>query len=363
MPKPVDPQNWTSKHPNKIHRDNYLKAIKFQHPDWIPCSVSIYESVWGKYREKLKALVLRHPFVFGTYMKAKIIYGTIPKTKQPNAYHVDNWGCGWQVAKGGYEGQVVYHPLADWNALATYRFPDPLKYTERGRRPSWLLTKLGISIGRRVGLIISGGGERLFDRLYFLRGFDNLMRDIARDDPNLKVLIERLVDHELILVKKWLSLGVDEVHFHTDIGMQDRLMISPRQFRKHIKPMYTAIFEPCKAAGVPVYLSSDGYLLDIVDDLIECGVTTHDPQLRSNTIEGIAKHYKGKLCIDLDLDRQSFPFASPATLRDQIKHAVEMLASPEGGFMMKAEIGDANIPLENIEAICQAFEEFCIPRR
>ncbi len=69
------------------------------------------------------------------------------------------------------------------------------------------------------------------------------------------------------------------------------------------------------------------------------------------------------MCIDLDLDRQSFPFATPAQLDKQVKEAVEMLAVPEGGLMMKAEISDPNTPFENIEALCHAFEEYCIPRK
>jgi hypothetical protein len=45
--------------------------------------------------------------------------------------------------------------------------------------------------------------------------------------------------------------------------------------------------------------------------------------------------------------------------RDQA--AIEALSSPEGGFMIKAEIADPNIPLEVVEAICVAFEDFCVP--
>ncbi len=354
-----DPYHWTSTRPNKYNRENYLKAVTFRHPDWIPCEMGFYSPLWAKYRHNLKALVLRHPFVFGTYLKAKWHYDSVPKHHQPNTYWVDNWGCGWQSIKGGYEGQVVHHPLENWNALATYKFPDPLKFTERGKQ-HWFSAKWGLRGARRIGLLTSGNGERLFDRLYFLRGFDNLMRDFATNNPNLQTLLQRFQEHEITLVKKWLSIGVDVMHFHTDIGTQNRLMISPRQFRKYIKPLFAAVFQPCKEAHVPVYLSSDGYLLDIVDDLVECGVSVHDPQLRANTLEGIAKTYKGKLCIDLDLDRQSFPFAAPEELRQQVKSAVEALASPEGGLMLKAEIADPNTPLENIEAICQAMEDYCI---
>jgi hypothetical protein len=359
-----DPQDWRAIYPNRSDKANYLKAVKFQSPEWIPCSMSIYGSVWQKYRERLAAVIEKHPFIFGPrFINKKRNYDNLISGWHKVGLHTDNWGCVWQSVHEGYEGQVIEHPLADWSALSTYSFPDPLKYAERGRRTSWRLAKFGSWLANKAGIIFGGNGERLFDRLYFLRGFDNLMRDIASSDPNLGILIERFIQHELVLVNKWLSIGVDQVSFHTDIGMQDRLMISPRSFRKHIKPMYAAIFAPCKAAGVPVYLSSDGYLLDIVDDLVEVGVTTHDPQQRANTIEGIQKHYKGKMCIDLDLDRQGFPFMSPEQIKSMIRKAVELLNAPEGGFMMKAEIGDPAIKLEVIEAICEAYEEHCVPRR
>jgi hypothetical protein len=176
-------------------------------------------------------------------------------------------------------------------------------------------------------------------------------------------LIGILEDYEMKLVRKWLEIGVDIISFHTDIGTQHGLMISPAKFRKYIKPLYKKLFTTCREAGVLVYLSSDGRLLDIVDDLIECGVSVHDPQLRANTLDGIAKAYKGKMCVDLDLDRQMFAFCTPADIRKQVREAVEKLYLPEGGLMMKAEFNGANIPLENIEAMCKAMEEFCIGKK
>lgn len=359
-----DPACWRAVHPNKVDRANHLKAVTFQCPDWIPCSVSIFGAVWRKHREGLSRVVEAHPFIFGSrFLNKKRDYDALVSDWHKAGLHDDNWGCKWLVAREGYEGQVVEHPLASWDAFPAYSFPDPMRFTERGKRAPWRLERAASWLARKAGILFNGSGERLFDRLYFLRGFDNLMVDIARGEPRLAGLITRFVDHELALVRKWLAVGVDMMSFHTDIGMQDRLMISPRAFRKHVKPMYEAIFQPCKDKGVPVYLSSDGYLLDIVDDLVEVGVAVHDPQQRANTIAGIKKHYKGKLCIDLDLDRQGFPFMTPGGIKAMIRNAVDELASPEGGLMMKAEIGDPAIPLENIAAICDAFEEWCVPRR
>ena len=89
----------------------------------------------------------------------------------------------------------------------------------------------------------------------------------------------------------------------------------------------------------------------------------HDPQLRANTLDGIEKHYKGKMCINLDLDRQMFPFCSAEDIRNQVKEAVERLSLPEGGLRVFGSIYGGNVPLENIEALCEALEEFCIQSR
>jgi hypothetical protein len=66
---------------------------------------------------------------------------------------------------------------------------------------------------------------------------------------------------------------------------------------------------------------------------------------------------KGKVCVDLDLDRQLFPFATPQQVDDHIKECVTELGSPEGGLWLKAECGP-DVPLENIEAVCTAMERY-----
>ena len=111
----------------------------------------------------------------------------------------------------------------------------------------------------------------------------------------------------------------------------------------------------CRKAGVPVTYSSDGNLLGIVDDLIECGVSLHDPQLGVNTLEGIEKAYKGKLCTCVDLS-QDIILWEPKKVKKQLKEVVETLGLPEGGLMFRVYVMP-DVPLENIEAICSAFEQ------
>jgi len=341
-------------------RENFLRTLEFRNPQWIPFRVMLIWPMWHRYREDLEELVLRHPKVFPGFEKGSVAFDGDPGPMyRQGEYFRDNWGCLWQNRQHGLQGRVAESPLADWSALDTYQPPDPLKYGEIGER-DWDKIEASMAKRKEGGLLTRAMGGTLFDRMYYLRGFDNLMIDIATDDPHLPGLIDMVTEYHLESARKWLSIGVDTVWFHTDIGMQDRLMISPDKFRKYIKPMFKQIFLPYREAGVHVLLSSDGCLLEIVDDLVECGVSCHDPQIAANTLAGIERCYKGKLCIDLDLDRQKFPFWQPGDVWQQVREGVERLGSPEGGLMLWAWVADANMPLENIEALCQAGEEYCL---
>ena len=340
-------------------RENYLRALEFNYPEWISCRVGASLHAWKTHGRELEKIALAHPRLFRDYTPGDFESCRMPPVYRQGESFRDNWGCLWHNIESGLEGQVVEHPLADWDALDTYQPPDVETQTERGDR-DWDAARRDIERLRAKGELTGGSGERLFDRLYFLRGFENLMVDIATDDPRLAKLIDMLTQYELRLVGKWLEIGVDMVGFHTDIGTQQALMISPAKFRQHIKPMFKTLFQTCRRAGTHVSLSSDGRLVEIVDDLVECGVSLHDPQLRANTLEGIARAYKGKLCANVDLDRQSFPFLTPKGLDRQIRDVVDVMAAPEGGLMVMASITAGDVPLANIAAICEAMETYCL---
>lgn len=339
-------------------RENWLRVVEFRNPEWIPVSMGFAPIVWRKQRERLEEILLRHPILFPGFKEGSVDFDApFGPVYRKGEHFRDNWGCLWYNTYEGLEGQVVEHPLADWKALDSYQPPDFLTQTERGER-DWQQIEKNLKAAKEAGHLTGGDGERLFDRLYFLRGFENLMMDFATDDPHLPRLIEMLTEYELNLVNKSLSLGVDYVGFHTDIGAQTALMISPAKFRKYIKPMFMTLFQTCRKAGAHVALSSDGCLLEIVDDLIECGVSIHDPQVRANTIPGIAKAYKGKLCANVDLDRQMYAFCTPDDIWRQVEAVVQQVGSPQGGLMLSGSVWDAYVPPENIEALCSALETF-----
>lgn len=338
--------------------ENYIKAITFSNPRWIPCRVSLMPATWRKHRKNLEEIVLRHPKIFPDYKEGSIDFDIIDNPTYRRGKVTDSWGCVWENIEEGLDGLVVGHPLDDWEKLDTYTPPDPITQEERGGIPDWEKRREWIKELKSQGRLARGGLPHgfMYMRLYYLRGFENLMIDIALDDPRLERLINMVLDYNIRFINKWLELGIDIMDFGDDLGNQDRLPISPEKFRRYLKPCYKKMFSLCREKNVYVYLHSDGHILEIIDDLIECGINVINPQVRANTIEGLEKVAKGKVCIDLDLDRQLFPFATPKEIREHIETAVERLNSPNGGLMLIAEC-EPDVPLENIEAICDTLED------
>ena len=67
----------------------------------------------------------------------------------------------------------------------------------------------------------------MFQRLYYLRGFENLMLDFAIEDRRLDRLIKVVLNRNMCLIHKWLQTEPDIIYFGDDLGMQNSLPISP----------------------------------------------------------------------------------------------------------------------------------------
>ena len=135
-------------------------------------------------------------------------------------------------------------------------------------------------------------------------------------------------------------------------------MVSPELFRRWIKPVYQRLIAPAREAGCIIHMHSDGDVRALSEDLIEGGVQVLNLQDLVNGIEWIRDTLKGRVCIDLDVDRQRITrFGTPAEIDAHIRHAVETLGSPDGGLMMIHGLYPGP-PLANVKALMDALEGY-----
>ncbi len=308
-----------------------FKAMTFAYPDAIPVRIGILPATWKKYRQGLNEIVAEYPSIFpeGPHTESQFdaVHGTYAE-----GTHVDPWGCVWTNVAAGMEAIVTGHPLPNRADVRSFEPP-------------------------RVDAGLPHGFMYL--RLSDLRGFEELMIDFAEEPPELGILIDKVLEYNMDQLRKHLDSLAEPtlVTFGDDLGMQTTLPMGPEKWRKYLKPCYQALYGLCRGQGHYVYMHSDGHIVEIIPDLIDCGVNVINPQYRANGLDNLAAQCLGKVCVDLDLDRQMFPFAAPEDIDRHVAEAVSALSLPEGGLWLTAECAP-DVPLENIEAICRAFEQY-----
>jgi len=345
-------------------RENYLRTVELRNPEWVPCNVAIIEATWHRYRESLEEVVMRNPSIFGEHKRGARDFDNFGVRRKGEIYE-DEWGCVWFHAVDGLAGQVKIHPLNDWKVLDSYEPPDPLKLkgppqADFPPTETWERARKRLEKDRKKGRLAYGyiPHESLFQRIYDLRGFRNFLIDTIAQPERLKNLIDMVVEYNLKLIGWWLENDVDVIGFGDDLGTQTELTINPETFRRLFIPAYTKMFGLCREAGVHVHFHSDGHIMEVAEDLIDAGVSVLNLQDVVNGVDNIKMKLKGRTCIDLDIDRQGvMPFGTPEKVKEHIRNVVIKLGSKRGGLMLTAGVYP-DVPLANIDALCQAIEKY-----
>jgi len=327
-------------------RERFLKETALDGDPEVRSHIHIWYQVWQEYQDQLKWIENFSPYVS---------IGVDRNPSRPaGSEWTDPWGCHWFYPLESHDGQCDGHPIASWSDLKNYTPPDPEKYTD------WKQVKIDVENAKIQGRVTHGGTDHgfIFLRLTYLRGFNNLMLDIAEGCPELNELIGIVENYWFSVIKHWVELGVDDVGFGDDLGLQTSLPISPTSWRKYIKPSYQRILSYCRSHGTHASLHSDGYVVDIIPDLIECGVSRLNPQDLVNGIDNLEKLAKGKVYLNLDIDRQNLMvFGKPEEIDAHILNCIKTLGSPKGG-LNQIWYAFPPTPSENIKAAAVAMDKY-----
>lgn len=310
------------------HTRQLIKAMTYDYPDRIPVQIGILPAAWLHYGEELCRLAREYPDLIDQIPDLADI--RMPASYQSGGT-VDEWGCVWSNTHHGMESIVTHHPVKTRADIINLVIP-----AERsGRLPHGFM----------------------YLRLLDLRGFEEAMLDFAEECAELEILIDKVLQYNLIQLEIALP-GMGEIAFFgDDLGMQRGLAIGPAKWRRYLKPCYQKIYQPVRASGRYVYMHTDGCIFEIMPDLIDCGVTMINPQFRANGLDNLVRVCRGKIPICLDLDRQLFPFATPAELSDHVGACVEALYLPQGGLALNLELS-YDVPLANMAALLDALRRY-----
>lgn len=341
-------------------RANALRAIRFERPDHIPMIFHVNAACWHHYdNAALQDLIGAHPMLFPDFERVAAVRPALAANQRSDSPYADPWGCVWRTTDDGIVGSVHEHPLAEWGNFDRLASPDP--GTTDGTYPiDWKAAAAKVAADRARGRLTCGElpHGHTFLRLADIRGYESLLLDMADDEPRLPDLIDRVAGFNIEVVARWLELRPDMMRYPEDLGMQSGPMLTPAHFRRHILPAYRKIMQPARERGCIVHMHSDGDIRLLAGDLIGIGVDVLNIQDLVNGIDWIAENLAGRVCIDLDIDRQHItPGGTPQQIDALIREAVQKIGSKKGGLLMTYGLYPG-VPLQNARAVMDAMETY-----
>ncbi len=343
-------------------RERVLIAMDGGEPDRVPCALSFY-------RVEIEDLAppgqlcddwIDIQFVrFTPSPEEEAWYRTVrphpPDTRLGTFDQVSTY------ARWNYEPQSLErrNPLARACTLDDLReFSFPEVSTFRYPKGLWQQVRALHVKGLAAGGNLPHLGGELFETAWRLRGLENFLLDMIERPAWAHLLLDRLTAYACRNVRALAHANIDVLALDDDIGMPGTMMISPPTWRAFFKSRLAHIIQAARDVkpDLRVLFHSDGYFDPIIEDLIEIGVQAINPlQPEYMDAAQIRQRFGSRLALWGTVGNQrTFSHASPAEIRHEVQQHVEMLGR-RGLILCPAyDIGEPDIPWENIAAFLEA---------
>lgn len=249
-------------------KERVRRALNHQEVDRLPTQINYTDSAAAALSAALDVAAEDLPDRLGNHL-LRLDIDFQPRLSPDGATRYDWWGAGFAVHEEGYFPNDP--PLLSSTDLGSCAWPDPTE-------PALLdgaARKLAAFGADRF--VLPNFGFALFERAYTLRGFDTFLMDMILEPLFAEALLEKITEIQLVLIHRYLEMGVDGGYFGDDYGAQKSMLFSPRLWRKFMKPRLARMFAPFREAGLPVILHSDGQIAPILTDLVDIGLTVLNP--------------------------------------------------------------------------------------
>lgn len=376
-------------------RERVLTALNFQEPDRVPIVLGVSNATGIKMRpyRRLKELLgiqaedrylydwpelgsalpdeatmLRlHSDVRGVLDRLPQAIHERNRNRPEHAPCIDDWGTGQKEIEPGvwYPG---IHPMADAETIEEIEnYPhwpdmdDPYRVAHVRQQAQKLAEENQYAIMGTPWLLFP------FERAFALQGMDRFLLNMAVRPDFAKALLQKNLELCKQLMGHFLEAAgenLDMIKIGDDLGTQEKLMISPRMYRKLLKPIHADLISFIKErTKAKVFFHTDGDVFDLIDDFIEIGVDILNPIQTSagkmSNLEALKEKTYGKMVLCGAVDTQHIlPYGTPQEVEDEVRRVINILG-PGGGYMMASVHTIMNeVPPENILAMVDAVDKY-----
>lgn len=223
----------------------------------------------------------------------------------------------------------------------------------------------------KYGLVGCMGPSNFFEMGQELRGFDQFGIDLLLNKEIVKTIFDNLLEIQIDYYDLYLkSIGkyIDVIFYADDLGMQDRMQLSPKLYREMVKPYHKKIFDFIKnRTDAKIFLHCCGSIYPVIGDLIEVGVDILNPvqtTAKDMEPEKLKKEFGEKIVFWGAIDEQYLlNKASKKEIKENVLKTIKIMGK-NGGYVAAAthNIQD-DTPCENILFLFNLIENLKVKEK
>jgi len=286
--------------------------------------------------------------------------------------YTDEWGVTYRKVEHptGVHYEFANQVLGDAtiDGLEDYSWPDPynpelVEGLEEKARNLYENTDFAL-----VGKF----SNSIFEQAFFMRGFEQMLIDIALTPEFAGALMDKLADIAIARIKVGLKACGKYIQVlrlaGDDMGHQSGTLVSPKMFRRVIKPCFERLYKAARAMldeynpNIKIMAHTDGDVYPIILDYIEMGLNVLNPvqpYVAEMEHEKLKQEFGDRLSFHAGIDIQKvLPFGTPEEVRDEAIKTMRALG-PGGGYILApTHYVQPDVPPENVIALRDAVLEY-----
>jgi uroporphyrinogen decarboxylase len=335
-------------------KERLRRALAHEPVDRIPTQINYTERMGAALAVHFGVAAAELPAFLGNHL-VRVDLNHAGALSSDGSERFDWWGCGHDTAEEGYF--IRTSPLANTMDLDAIEWPDPHAPGLMDRAAA-IMDTFGSDY-----FIVPNMGFALFERAWALRGLQAFLMDMVLNPEFVEALLDRITEIQLVLIHRYLELGVDGGYFGDDYGAQKSMLFSPVMWRERMKPRMARLFAPFRERGLPVLLHSDGQVQAILPDLVEIGLTGLNPvQPEVLPHEWLQTEFGGRLAFYGGISTQTvLPQGTPADVEQAVAQVAATLAPAGTGLLIApSHRMMTDVPMANVEAMLAGFRRLTL---
>jgi uroporphyrinogen decarboxylase len=210
------------------------------------------------------------------------------------------------------------------------------------------------------GMGVIGQYGDIFTMTWEMMGFESFSMALFEEPDLVERLNTRLGNLVVSMFEYFAdSDAVDVLWYSDDIAYTDGLIVSPQVLERYFFPWLRKIGNLAKSHGKPLIYHTDGLILNILPEIIDCGIDAlHPIEPKAMSLGEVKRLYGDRISLIGNVDVDLLARGTPAEVREVVRHNIE-LAGGNGGYI----VGSGNsipeyVDFNNYLAMLQATREF-----